>query len=92
MPLSDNSRFLISTLETLPLLDGRFQYLHLVNYDSAHDEKRGFFSLVFRAEDITDSRLVAIKFYDIDPRFRDSLRMPIGAHALVARAKSFKRS
>lgn len=67
MPLSDNSQFLVDTLEALPLLDGRFEKIKLVNLNSLNNEKRGCFSLVFSAHDIVTDAPVALKFYDIAP-------------------------
>lgn len=48
----------------LPLLDGRFSDIRLVNIDSASDSRRGCFSLVFRGIDNSTGMLTAIKFYD----------------------------
>lgn len=67
--LSPNSRLLVTTLEAIDALDGRFEGLKLVNYDEQNDERRGCFSLVFRAYDKVEGRHVALKFYDIDPRW-----------------------
>jgi serine/threonine protein kinase len=69
MPLSPNSEYLVNTLQALPLLAGRFANLKIANYDSVADQRRGSFSLVFRADDVIDGRPVALKFYDIDPRW-----------------------
>lgn len=65
MPLSNNSQFLVDTLEALPLLDGRFEKIKLVNFNSFNNVKRGCFSLVFSAHDIIEDVPVALKFYDI---------------------------
>ena len=65
MPLSDNSQFLVTTLQALPLLDGRFKNIKLVNFNSLNNQKRGNFSLVFSAHDIIEDVTVALKFYDI---------------------------
>lgn len=67
MPLSPNSQLLVDHLENMPLLDGRFEQIKLVNFDNITDEKRGCFSLVFRAFDITENKTVALKFFDVDP-------------------------
>lgn len=67
MSLSDNSQLLVDTLEALPLLDGRFEKIKLVNFNSFKNEKRGCFSLVFSAHDIVADVPVALKFYDINP-------------------------
>ena len=64
MPLNPTSKFLVDTVEALPLLDGRFEDLKLMNYDSAQDQQRGCFSLVFRAIDTTTGKPVALKFFD----------------------------
>jgi serine/threonine protein kinase len=45
------------------MLGQRFSGMTLVNYDSLADERRGCFSLVFRAQDL-DGTSVAIKFFD----------------------------
>lgn len=75
MPLSHNSQLLVDTLEAMPLLDGRFEKIKLVNFDSFTDQKRGCFSLVFSAHDVVDGAHVALKFYDIDPlAMNDSYR------------------
>jgi serine/threonine protein kinase len=67
MPLDPNNDLLRTTLEALPELEGRFRNLQLVNWNPAMPQKRGSFSLVFRADDSVDHRSVAIKFYDISP-------------------------
>lgn len=67
MSLHPNSAKLVTHLEALPLLAGRYRQLRLVNHRATG--KRGSFSLVFRAEDIALGRAVAIKFFDIDPRW-----------------------
>lgn len=67
MTLSPNSQYLVNTLEALPLLDGRFEKIKLVNFNSFKNEKRGCFSLVFSAHDILADVPVALKFYDIHP-------------------------
>jgi serine/threonine protein kinase len=75
MPLHQNSQLLVDTLRALPLLDGRFTDIRLVNYNAASGEKRGCFSLVFSAIDTTSGRRVALKFYDLDPNWvRDKYR------------------
>lgn len=63
--LHRNSQRLVSELETLPLLDGRFRDITLVNMPNG--EKRGFFSLVFKAYDEIEDKYVALKFFDQDP-------------------------
>ncbi|MEI6545287.1 MAG: hypothetical protein WCL60_17360 [Methylococcales bacterium] len=67
MSLSQNSRLLVERLESLELLDNRFEKIKLVNFDSVSDQKRGCFSLVFRAFDRTQNKIVALKFFDIAP-------------------------
>ncbi len=66
MTLHSNNELLRDTLEALPLLDGRFEQLKLINVPVV-GPKRGCFSLVFRAWDRINEKLVALKFYDIDP-------------------------
>jgi serine/threonine protein kinase len=69
MSLSQNSQFLVDALEALPLLDGRFEKIKLANFNSFNNVKRGCFSLVFSAYDCVEDVPVALKFYDIDPRW-----------------------
>lgn len=64
MPLPQNSQILTNALEALPLLDGRFSNMKLVNIDSVSDQRRGCFSLVFHAIDAESGRSVALKFFD----------------------------
>lgn len=64
MPLPSVSQFLVDDLQALPLLDGRFEGMTLVNFNSAQDQRRGCFSLVFRAHDQDNGRDVALKFFD----------------------------
>ena len=64
--LYGNSQLLVSTLEGLPLLNGRYSNLKLKNVTDR--AKRGNFSLVFKAFDDLESSNVAIKFFDLDPR------------------------
>ncbi|SDX06506.1 serine/threonine protein kinase [Nitrosomonas oligotropha] len=67
MSLSQNSQLLVSALEAIPLLNGRFEKIKLINVNSFNNEKRGCFSLVFSAHDIIEDAPVALKFYDIHP-------------------------
>lgn len=67
MPIHPNNLLLIKTLEALPLLDGRFANLKVVNCNVATGEKRGFFSIVFRADDVLEGKPVALKFFDLNP-------------------------
>jgi serine/threonine protein kinase len=67
MPIHPNNLLLIKTLEALPLLDGRFANLKAVNCDITTGEKRGFFSIVFSANDVLEGKRVALKFFDLDP-------------------------
>jgi serine/threonine protein kinase len=69
MPLHPNSQLLVDKLKATPLLDGRFENIELVNYNSIVDAKRGSFSLVFKAYDRLTDRFVALKFYDPDPQW-----------------------
>lgn len=69
MTLSQNSQLLVDSLEAMPLLNGRYEKIKLVNFDSFNNEKRGCFSLVFSAHDIVEDVPVALKFYDIDPQW-----------------------
>ena len=63
--LHPNNKILIDTLESTPILDGRFRNIRVVNCDVATGTKRGCFSLVFRAEDVIEGKDVALKFYDM---------------------------
>lgn len=64
MSLHGTAELLRDTLEALPLFEGRFSGLKLMNVDPVSGQKRGCFSLVFRAFDQIEQRTVAIKFYD----------------------------
>ncbi|NML43187.1 protein kinase [Ramlibacter sp. G-1-2-2] len=64
MPLHPTSQFLVDAIEALVTLDGRFEQMKLVNYNSVVDQRRGCFSLVFRARDKTTDTDVALKFFD----------------------------
>ena len=68
MPLHPNNELLVKTVEAMGLLDNRYEQMKFVNYDSVSDQKRGCFSLVFRAFDRLNQKTVALKFYDIDPQ------------------------
>ncbi|OPZ13092.1 MAG: Serine/threonine-protein kinase PrkC [Alphaproteobacteria bacterium ADurb.BinA280] len=81
MPLHPNNELLKRKLESLPLLDNRFSNLKLVNFSEEDDRKRGCFSMVFRAHDTAENKTVALKFFDLDPRWRND----------VYRINSFKR-
>lgn len=63
MSLHPTSQLLVSTLHSLPILDGRFANLQVVNWTAATG-KRGCFSLVFKADDVVEGRPVALKFFD----------------------------
>jgi serine/threonine protein kinase len=67
MALHPNNQLLATHLESLPLFEGRYSNLRLINYRGS--QKRGVFSLVFRADDTVQGKSVAIKFYDLDPRW-----------------------
>ncbi|WP_186210034.1 protein kinase family protein [Burkholderia gladioli] len=69
MPLSSNSQFLVDALIAEPLVAGRFKNLKLVNYNSVADQRQGCFSLVFSADDELTGDRVALKFFDLDPKF-----------------------
>lgn len=71
--LHSNSALLVNKLEALELLDGRFS--KLVHVNMPNGEKRGFFSLVFRAYDEMEERLVALKFFDLDPKKQQQYRL-----------------
>ena len=67
MPLHPNNQLLVDELSKLPVLDGRFEDIRLVNYDSLINVKRGCFSLVFCARDRLTGKQVALKFFDLHP-------------------------
>lgn len=69
MPLNSNSQLLVDTLQAIDVLDGRYRNITLVNYNEAEDAKRGCFSLVFKAYDDLSGKPVALKFYDLNPRW-----------------------
>ncbi len=62
-----NSLYLIDQLESLPLLDGRYKDIKIISLNRDSGERRGCFSLVFRAFDQLEGDFVALKFYDIAP-------------------------
>lgn len=64
MPLHPTSQFLVDAIHACPLLDGRFEAMQLVNFDSVADVRRGCLSLVFRARDTATGQDVALKFFD----------------------------
>lgn len=66
-PISDNSASLIDALEGLDILNDRFVDIKCVNIDVNTGQKRGCFSLVFKARDILEDKDVALKFFDITP-------------------------
>lgn len=74
MSLQPISQFVVDDLQALQLLDGRFEGMELVNYDSIKNERRGCFSLVFRANDRDTGRYVALKFFD-PARMNDVYRL-----------------
>src|SRR5437867_13329460 len=59
-----NRDLLVQYLESLSDLDGRYTRLQCVNYRPGHTTKRGVFSLVFKAHDLTRDLPVALKFFD----------------------------
>lgn len=68
MTLSPNSSLLVQSLEAAQHVGDRFEKLKLVNVPVG-GQKRGCFSLVFRAYDRIEGCNVALKFYDIDPHW-----------------------
>jgi serine/threonine protein kinase len=64
---SANSQLLVNALENQAEIDGRYSGLKCVNMNSLTGEKRGCFSLVFRAFDKVEQHPVALKFFDLDP-------------------------
>ncbi|EUJ11289.1 protein kinase family protein [Methylophilaceae bacterium 11] len=69
MSLHPNNEALRHSLVTSPLVAGRYENLELINWDPTTGQKRGCFSLVFKAYDKVDAKNVALKFYDLDPRW-----------------------
>lgn len=72
--LHGNSQLLVNELHAMELFEGRFSQLKLMNCPAA-GQKRGYFSLVFRAYDELHSRWVALKFFDLDPAKADHYRL-----------------
>jgi serine/threonine protein kinase len=68
-PLHPNDQLLVTHLQGLAELDGRFTNVKLVNYDPGADKKEGMLSLVFKAFDKVEGKPVALEFYDLDTRF-----------------------
>jgi len=60
-----NKKYLISQIEGLAELDGRYKSLQCINFKPT-EPRRGNFSLVFRAFDKVEDCEVAIKFFDPD--------------------------
>lgn len=73
MPLHANNILLKDALESTVLLAGRYEAIKLVNWDATTGEKRGCFSLVFKAFDRVEGKDVALKFYDLDPMWAPDL-------------------
>lgn len=67
MALSQNAELLRDSLESAQLLENRYSNFKLVNVNATTGEKRGCFSLVFKAYDELEKKSVAVKFYDPDP-------------------------
>jgi serine/threonine protein kinase len=67
MALDANNQLLVDTLEAAPLVDGRYENVKLVNYNSLNDVRRGCLSMVFGAFDTISQKKVALKFYDLSP-------------------------
>lgn len=63
---------LVDSLEAAVLLDGRYTKIECVNYDG--ENKRGFFSLVFKCNDTIEKEIVALKFLD-PSRILDAYRI-----------------
>src|SRR5690349_21178138 len=62
-----NRQLLTKHLQGLPVFEGRYKDLNWLNPIDAAGDKRGFFSLVFSAQDTLENKLVVIKF--LDPAF-----------------------
>lgn len=72
--MKSQRELLIEELVNLSVLDGRYEQLCCVS--SPDSNKRGAFSLVFRAFDRLEGKLVAIKFFDPSSDFmRDTYRL-----------------
>lgn len=72
--LHGNSKVLVDHVESQVLFDGRYSKVKLVNCPVG-GQKRGFFSLVFRAHDDILEKWVALKFFDLDPAKSDQYRV-----------------
>jgi serine/threonine protein kinase len=55
---------LVQYLESLSDLDGRYTQVKCVNYTPGTQDKKGVFSLVFKAYDASEDSSVALKFFD----------------------------
>ena len=73
MLLHPNNENLRQALENAKLIAGRYENIKLINWDETTGKKRGCFSLVFKAFDIVTDKTVALKFYDLDPRWTADL-------------------
>jgi len=63
--LDDNRDFLVNEFVKITSLNGRYEQVECVNWPLASgEEKRGYFSLVFKALDNTTGKNVAIKVMD----------------------------
>lgn len=61
----DNRDFLVKELTSIKLLNGRYENIRCVNWPpKPGEDKKGYFSLVFKAVDTTSGRNVAIKVLD----------------------------
>ena len=69
MPLHPNNEALRQALEGSTLIASRYENLELINWDPTTGQKRGCFSLVFKAYDKVNDKNVALKFYDLDPQW-----------------------
>lgn len=62
---NDNRDFLVKELTSIKSLNGRYENIKCVNWPpKPGEDKKGFFSLVFKAFDTTSGRDVAIKVLD----------------------------
>src|SRR5688572_17829298 len=91
MMLQGLSKLLVTDIEAVELLDGRYKNIKLMSI--AEGVRRGNFSLVFKGWDNLEGHFVAIKFFDLDPERQNDYRLRCfeREHGLLLQLKSAKR-
>lgn len=74
MPHHMNKRALIADIATRGNINGRYEELTCMNFDSVSGERVGVLSLVFKGKDLLLDKPIAIKFMDPD-RLSDDYRV-----------------